>query len=43
VEARGVALLLLDKSERICMRVGSLWIRDAGWFDSCETESFSII
>ena len=43
VEARGVALLLLDKNERICMRVGSLWIRDATWFDGCKTESFSII
>ncbi|KAE9368862.1 hypothetical protein N431DRAFT_347026 [Stipitochalara longipes BDJ] len=43
VEARGVALLLLEKNEKICMRVGSLWIRDASWFNSCDTESFSII
>jgi heterokaryon incompatibility protein (HET) len=43
VEARGVALLLLDQTEKIGMRVGSLWIRDASWFDGCETESFSII
>lgn len=43
VEARGMALLPLDKNGKICMRVGSLWIRDASWFDGCEMESFSII
>jgi hypothetical protein len=43
VEARGMALLLLEKNRKICMRVGSLWIRDASWFDGCEMESFSII
>jgi hypothetical protein len=43
VEARGIALLLLEKNRKIYMRVGSLWIRDASWFDGCEIESFSII
>lgn len=43
MEARGVALLRLDRSRKIFMRVGSLWIRDASWFEGCEMESFSII
>jgi hypothetical protein len=43
VEVRGIALLPLDKNGDTCMRVGSLWIRDASWFDGCEMDSFSII
>jgi hypothetical protein len=43
LEARGLALLPLDWSQKIFMRVGSLWIRDASWFDNCEMQSFSII
>jgi hypothetical protein len=43
VEVRGLALLPLDGSRKIFMRVGSLWIRNASWFDGCEMESFSII
>ena len=43
VEARGIALLLLEKDMKIFMRVGSLWIRDATWFDGYQMESFSII
>jgi len=43
VEARGIALLQLDKNQRIFMRVGSLWIRDASWLGGCETDLFSII
>jgi hypothetical protein len=43
VEARGIALLPLNKNGDIFMRVGSLWIRNASWFDGCKMESFSII
>jgi len=43
IEGRGIALLLLDRERRIYMRVGSVWIRDAGWCESCAKETFSII
>jgi hypothetical protein len=43
IEGRGIALLPLDGERKIYMRVGSVWIRDADWFASCNTETFSII
>lgn len=42
-EGRGIALLLLDQERRIYMRVGSVWIKDAGWFERCKTETVLLV
>jgi hypothetical protein len=34
---------LLEVSPGIYMRVGSIWIKESGWFDDCEKVDFSII
>jgi hypothetical protein len=43
IEGRGIALLPLDRERKVYMRVGSVWVRDADWFASCITETFTMI
>jgi hypothetical protein len=42
-EARCIALLALNKTESIYMRVGNAWIKDFSWFRNCTPAQFSII
>ena len=43
VDARGLALYPISKTDRIYMRVGLVWVLDFGWFDDEKPLSFSVI
>lgn len=43
IEARCLALVALNETKRLFMRVGNAWIKDFSWFSNCKPTQFAII